>query len=838
MNLKPLFQFNLRYYRRHPLLSMLCIMGIALGVGIVVAVQLINDSALASFSSTVDFLAGRATHSIVSKYGWIEEALFTKVWNSPKVVAASPVITVMAHTIETSGEPLQFVGIDPFLDRDFRSLIPGHRDETAFQRFLVGPAPGVYIATSVAKRFRLAPGDKLTILTAGIKKEATVLGTIPSSGIPGGESLVVLDIAAAQELFGKAGHLDHIDIIARPGEQDLLAGFPEYLTLTDSTEKKTLLRSMLYSFQLNLAAMSLLALFVGVFLIYNFSMFSVLSRREDLSLLRVLGAHRGELLAAFFAESMVLGVSGSFMGILFGYVVAWLSMEKVSSTISELYFQVYPHQVQLTASVVWSGLGVGFLATIIGTGLPAIEVAGVPPALGVKRQTIEDRAHNIKGLLLALGLAFGAISIIASWASRISIFWGFVSAFAMTLAFALFTPSFLSHFTHYAGLWLRTVPGMLHVFLAARTISASLSRTSIAVAALAVALSMTIGVDTMIGSFRKSVNAWLEGALQGDVYISPATTKWAHPLPESLVQQLRNDPRVEAIERYSTYSIMVNDRPAKLRVIDAYVLRDRARFTFLQGRNGAWDRLENGEVFISESFAYRFGLRVGDPVEMSTPEGMRSFKVAAVIRDYSSDQGTIQIDRSVYEALWHDTSVQSVALFLRPGTSAGEVRGAIVALFPGLEQSLSSNTKMRSDILAIFDKTFAPTATLKGVSLLVALLGIATALMAIFIERSRDMTVLSYLGLSPRDLAKINVAQALLMGLASFLISILCGLILAWIIIESINYRSFGWSVDVYLDPGVFARTLLLTALACLASSVYPTLRIVRAGRPASLGEE
>mgnify|MGYP005832433395 CR=1 FL=1 len=838
MNLKPLIQFNLRYYRRHPSLSALCLMGIALGVGIVVAVQLINDSALASFSSTVDFLSGRATHSIVSKFGRIDENLFNRVWSSPRIVAASPVITVMAHTLETSGEPLQFVGIDPFLDRDFRALIPGQGDETAFQRFLSGPVPGVYIAASVAKRFRLTPGDKLTILTAGIRKEASVLGTIPSSGMPGSESLVVLDIAAAQELFGRTGHLDRIDIIVRPGDQDVLAGFPEYLALTDTNEKKTLLKSMLYSFQLNLAAMSLLALFVGLFLIYNFSMFSVLSRREDLSLLRVLGAHRRELLAAFFAESMVLGVSGSIIGILFGYVVAWLSMEKVSSTISELYFQVYPHQVQLTASVVWSGLGVGFFATIIGTGLPAFEVAGAPPALGVKRQTIEDRTHNIKGLLLALGLAFGAISTIASWASRISIFWGFVSAFAMTLAFALFTPSFLSLFSHYTGLWLRRIPGMLHIFLAARTISASLSRTSIAVAALAVALSMTIGVDTMIGSFRKSVDAWLEGALQGDLYISPATTKWAHSLPESLVQYLRHDPRVEALERYSTYSFMVNGRPAKLRVIDAAVLRGRARFTFLQGRNGAWDRLENGEVFISESFAFRFSLKVGDLVEISTPLGPQSFKVAAVIRDYSSDQGTIQIDRSVYEAIWHDSSVQSVALFLRPGASAAEVRETIVALFPGLEQSFASNTTMRSDILAIFDKTFAPTATLKGVSLLVALLGIATALMAIFIERSRDMTVLTYLGLSPKDLAKVNVAQALLMGLASFLISILCGLILAWIIIESINYRSFGWSVDAYFHPSVFVRTLLLTALACLTASVYPTLRIVRAGRPASLGEE
>jgi putative ABC transport system permease protein len=838
MTLAPIIKFNLRYYRRHSLLSLLCLMGIALGVGILVAVQLINDSALASFSSTVDFLAGRATHSVVSKYGRIEENLFVRLWSNSKIKAAAPVIQVMANVVEVPGEPVQFVGIDPFLDRDFRTLLPPPGHAVALSDLFAGPVPGIYLSATLMKRFGLKPANELTVLTAGIAKKVRIIGPIPSSYVPGGDDLAVLDISAAQDLFGRTGYIDRIDIIAREGAKDLLAGLPESLTLTDANGRKATLRSMLYSFQLNLAAMSLLALFVGTFLIYNFSMFSVLSRREDLSLLRVLGVSRGELVGAFVAEAVLLGAVGSIVGIAFGYVVACLSMEKVSSTISNLYFYIDAQRAHLTVPVVLIGLGVGFLATFAGTGLPAMEVALAPPALGVKRQTIEDRAQRLKGLLLAIGVACFLGSVAASWASRFSVFWGFVSAFAMTLAFALFIPSFLSPFAHYAGTWLRKLFGSLEVFLAARTIRASLSRTSIAVAALAVALSMTLGVDTMIHSFRRSVDAWLEGALQGDLYISPATTKWAHPLPDALVRSLSADPRVEALERYSTYSITVNGRPAKLRMIDASVLRDRARFTFLKGKKGGWDKMERGEVFISESLGYRFGLDVGDRLELSTPVGPRPFRVAAVVRDYSSDQGTIQIARPVYEKIWKDASVQSVALFLKRGASAAEVRKSIISRYPSLDRTIVSNSKMRSDILAIFDKTFAPTATLEGVSLLVALLGIATALMAILIERSRDMTVLGYLGLSPKSLARINFYQALFMGLASFIVSIACGLVLAFIIIESINYRSFGWSVDVYLDPWVFARTFVLTSLACAASSVYPTYKIARYRIFASLPEE
>ncbi|MEJ2718683.1 MAG: ABC transporter permease [Deltaproteobacteria bacterium] len=423
------------------------------------------------------------------------------------------------------------------------------------------------------------------------------------------------------------------------------------------------------------------------------------------------------------------------------------------------------------------------------------------------------------------------------WA-RSSIFWGFTAAFGMALAFALFTPGFLSPFAHYLGLALKRFCGSVEGFLAARSIRASLSRTSIAVAALAVALSMTIGVDTMIYSFRESVRSWLEGTLLGDLYIAPATTKWAHPLPEALIDEMMHDPELIAVERYSTYEVRVNGRPVRLRVVDGAVLKDHSRFHFLKGKRGAWERLMAGGVFISESLGYRMGLDMGETVTLKTPDGERTFPIVAVTRDYSADQGAIHIDRLVYEMIWKDRSVQSIALFLKPGVSANAIRRSLGAQFPGLDRTIVSNAKMKENIFAIFDKTFAPTATLKGVSLLVALLGVATALMAILMERSKDMTVLGYLGLTPRQMAKTNVYQALTMGLAAFLVSVVCGTILTYIIVYAINYRSFGWSIDIGFDPWIFLKTLLLTGIACLASSVYPTYQLVRAQSGAAVEEE
>lgn len=839
MGIWTLLKFNFKYYRRHAVLSLLCVLGICLGVGIIVAVELINDSALTSFSSSVDYLSGRATHSIVSAYGRIDERSFASIWKNPGVQAASPVVEAMAAALETDDEPIRFMGIDPFLDAKFRNLGPTGSEDSSLTDFLVGQEPCAFLSGKLMDAYGLKAGSSLTVLVAGVEKKIKVLGRIQ-----GGDdalladNLAVMDISAAQELFGRAGYLDRIDVIAQSDGESLRSDLPENLRLTDTNSRKSTLRAMLYSFQLNLAAMSLLALFVGIFLIYNFSMFSVLSRREDMSLLLTLGSDRRGIVAAFLLESLVLGAAGSLLGIAFGYVVAWWSIDRVSSTITDLYFYVHVGHVQLTRAVALAGLGVGFVATLVGTGLPALEVAITPPILGIKRQSIEDRAHGLKGLLLTCGCVCFVGSGAAAWASRFSILWGFVSAFAMTLAFALFTPAILSPCCHYLGAWLRKGFRSLEAFLAARTIRASLSRTSISVAALSVALSMTIGVDTMIYSFRNSVRAWLEGSLQGDLYISPGTTKWDHPLPEELIRSLLANPDVEALERYATHEVFLDGKPVKLRVVDGEVLERHSRFIFLKGEREPWSSLKTGSLFVSESLAFRFGVDVGKALELSTPDGKKSFPISSIVRDYSSDQGTIHMDRKVYEEIWKDGRVQSVAIFLKPGGSTDKIRKQITTQFPGLDRTIVANSKMKENILVIFDKTFAPTATLKGVSLLVALLGVATALMAILMERSREMAVLGYLGVTPGEMSRMNVYQALIMGLIAFVISVVCGLILAVIIVYAINYRSFGWSIDIHLNPWILMKTLLLTAGACVISSLYPTYKLLRAPVAGSLGEE
>ncbi len=829
MTISTVLKFNFHYYRRHILLTTLCLMGIALGVGIVVAVELINDSALKSFSSSVDYLSGKSDLSIISEQGRIDEKLFASIWSKPGVQSAAPIIEVMAQTLQTGDDPVRFLGIDPFLDFQIRSFFP-RKQGSVGGGFLTDDPPGVFVSSHMMSKYGLARGSILTVVIAGIEHKLTVRGQIPKSAMGAqGENIAIMDIARAQELFSKLGHIDRIDVMTRLSAAQLGNGLPKDLMVIDSNSRKSTLKAMLYSFQLNLAAMSLLALFVGVFLIYNFSMFSVLSRRQDMSLLLMLGSDRQGLVGAFLLESLIFGAAGSLLGILFGYLVATYSIDRVSSTISDLYFQVNVDSVILTTQTLTHGLIVGFAAVFIGVLIPCLEVAVTPPVVGLTRRSIEEKVQGMKTWLFGAGAVLFISAGIAAWASKFSIFWGFASAFAMTTAFALFTPLFLSIFALYGGKFIKTILHSLEGFLAARAVQASLSRTSISVAALATALAMTIGVDTMIHSFRGSVEEWLDGSLRGDLYIAPSTTRWHHALPDELAAMIKKDPAVDVMEKYSAYDIYLMGKPVRLRIIEADILESRVKFIFLKGsEKAAWEGIKKGGVFISESLAYKFHLSLGESLKLNTPRGERSFKIVAITRDYSSDQGTIQMDRQVYVDDWGDARTQSIAIFAKLNASLDDLKSRIASTFPGLGKAISSNEKMRRGVLLIFDKTFAPTATLKGVSLLVALLGVATALTAILIERSRDMRVLGFLGLTPNQLGLMNVFQAMFMGLASFLIAAVSGLFITLIIIFAINYRSFGWSIDIHLSSWVFLKSFLLTSLACFVASLYPTWKILK----------
>jgi putative ABC transport system permease protein len=419
---------------------------------------------------------------------------------------------------------------------------------------------------------------------------------------------------------------------------------------------------------------------------------------------------------------------------------------------------------------------------------------------------------------------------------------GFAALFGVILGFTLLTPSAIVLVVRPLTVVLTRAGGVLAP-LAARGVAAGLSRTGVAVAALMVAVAATVGVGVMVDSFRRSVSAWLEQTLRADVYVSvPSTvaTRGSVTLDPALVRRLADVPGVEAVSTARRRDVASSMGSLHL---SAYALAPASYggFRFLDGDAAeAWPAFEQrGDVLVSESFAYRHRVGRGSRLTLTTDQGARSFEVAGVYRDYGSDQGVVAMSRRTYDRYWDDPGVAALGVYAAPGVDVRALEDTIRArIDPGEIVVIQSNRDLREASLAVFDRTFAITLALRGLATLVAFVGVLSALMALELERGREIAILRAIGLARGQVWRLVLSQTGLLGLLAGLFAVPLGLALALILILVINRRSFGWSLDVFVDPYLLAQAVALAVLAALLAGLYPALRMAAISPARALREE
>ena len=382
--------------------------------------------------------------------------------------------------------------------------------------------------------------------------------------------------------------------------------------------------------------------------------------------------------------------------------------------------------------------------------------------------------------------------------------------------------------------------------MAAGGVTAGLSRTAPALAALTIAVATTIGVAVMVGSFRGSLIEWLDRTLSADIYIAPARpggtggATGSVVIDSAAVAILTSDPAVSEVRRYHRGDVPTPDGPVDLMAI-GIDSRLRGHFDYLAGDPAEfWPDFVRGRVLMaSEPFAYRRGLEVGDSMTLRTARGEVSLPVAAVFRDYGSDRGMLMLEYGAYAQLYDDSTVTTMALILEPGSD----RGAVIERLreaTASQQALSirSNRAVGEASLVVFDRTFAITQVLRLLALIVAFVGVLSALMALQLERGRELGVLRANGLTPRQVWAMVSSQTGLMGLASGIMALPMGLILAVLMIEFVNRRSFGWSIDLAIPPGVLVQAVGLALVAALLAGIYPSWRMARTSPAEALRSE
>jgi putative ABC transport system permease protein len=838
---RTLWNIGWRYLLRHPWQSALMVLGISLGVAVAVAVDLANASATRAFDYSTDSVAGQATHQIVAGPQGLDEALYVELRRQGLAsdgIPAAPIVTDYVYSPQLGDRPLQLLGVDPFAEAPFRNYLWGTGEAQISELTDLLTRPGaVLLASDTAAYYGLAPGDRLSLEVSGYQREAFLAGLLtPADELSRRalDGIVLVDIATAQELTGRFGRLDRIDLILSSDEGTtagaIRALLPAGVQIVRVDARAGTIEEMTAAFRLNLLALSLLALVVGLFLIYNTMTFSVVQRRPLFGTLRCLGVTRREVFVLVVSEALVVGMLGAALGLGLGIVMGRGAVQAVTQTISDLYFVVTVQEIEIATTSLVKGALLGILATVLAAAPPAWEAASVPARVALSRSGLEGKARRaVAGVAVgSLVLAAVGLGLLAIPTRSLTV--SFAGTLAVVVAFAALTPLVTTLLMRIATLPLGRVWGALGR-MAPRNVVTSISRTAVAVAALMVAVSVTIGVSLMISSFRTTVVTWLDQVLQGDVYVSApsrTSTQATTPLDAAVLPIVETWPGVERVDLLRTATIESPDGPVSVFGVYNPNFGDRPFLSGVLSSEEIWTAMQDGAVVVSEPYANLVGLpQRGGTVTLYTAEGPQEFPVAGIYYDYVTSGGTISMSLDTYRRLWNDQALTALAVRLAPGADADAVARELGdALAPVQRLFVRPNQALRDEALVIFDRTFAITGALQLLATVVAFIGVLSALLSLLLEKQREVGILRALGLTARQLWGLVMLETGLMGAVAGLLAMPTGFALSLILIYIINRRSFGWTLQMQIDPAPFLTALAVAVVAALLAGIYPARKM------------
>ncbi|MGE3775208.1 MAG: FtsX-like permease family protein, partial [Gammaproteobacteria bacterium] len=735
-----------RHLLRQPWQLGLAILGIALGIAVVCAVQLTQASARQALAYAQRSLSGPATHRLEAAAGdeqGLDERDYVQLALRWPRLRLLPMLSGRGTLAGDDTRSLSILGVDLLAATGPRGA--ARRLGTALDFTALAMRPGTAVTNvTTAHRLGLAPGASLELLVDGRARRIEIVGLAPAARDGGpADDLLVMDIASAQETLDAVGRLSAVDV-ALPGAgrgplaAELRRALPAGWRLTSNDTRLGAAREMTRAFDVNLSALSLLALLVGMFMVYNTVSFLALQRRPVFARLRALGVSARELFTVLAVEACLLGLVGIATGLVLGRAVAGVLLQFVARTVNDLYYRAAITEV---ATPPW------LLAAIALLGLVATLAAALPPIRAVTRETVvaggrpaPDAATAKARLpLLFTALAWGLGAALLAWPTR-ALWPGFGALFAFLLGAALPLPWLLARLAH--GLSRRR--GLsLPLLLASRTLAAHGHRAGLAAAALMVACATGLAITVMVASFRVSVTDWLAALLRADVYIDLGArgSDTARPL-SALRERIARLPQVATTSSVVRTHVRVDGVDAPVQLL-AYDLPPAARagYTFIAGDVAAvWRAWEDEDVaIVTEPYAYRHRVQVGDALQVETAAGQRRLHVVGIYRDYASERGSIAISRTTWQRHFPLRDDAGLGIYARPGVEVAALERALrtaLADVPGLR--IQSNATLRALSLEVFDHTFAVTDVLRLLALGVAIVGIVSALLAQQMDRLTD----------------------------------------------------------------------------------------------------
>ena len=799
----------LRLYRAHPWLLLMSLAGLMLGVTLVVAIELLNHSARTNFVAARSQLAGEANYRLAPS-GGLDEQLYVHLVRSQPALDAMP--ELHAWLKDEQGRSFQLLGMDLFNPGPLRRLFgeqPGREPD-----FTLSRADSVWLSAPEAKRLGWSPGQSRPfVLGADGESPRTLTLTLAGTFEPGAvpmERLLVTDIGIAQPLLGKEGRLDRIVFKLSEAEAPTLqavlqAALPNKPLWLEPISPALDASQLGDALALNLSALSLLAMAVGLFLVFNAQRFVQSVRRPQLAQLIILGMPPSRVLGWLALELSILATIGTLLGLLLGSLLALALMGQLTQALADLYGPNPIDLLRLSPASLIKALLIGLAGTLAAnlpgwwqllrqSPLELREGNSRPPVYPWRRRLLAIAILLLCALCLLLpqtGLG-GALFVAGGW----------------LLAMALWLPDALR-----ALLGRLRGRGPLSIRLGVAETQYHLDRTAIAVMALQLAIAAAIGIGVMVSSFRSSVEIWLGQRLAADLYVSApkgVAGSRGH-LSEQTLTAILAEPQVSAASRRAVLPARWQGHPIEWAQMDV-IPELKVAYPLLAGR---WPATPD-EVLASEPLTVRLGVRVGQRLDVTGEQGPRQFTVTGVYQDYGSDKGQIL-------HAFEGGAVQSLALFSADPESLGDRLRARL----GESVNLLPAPAIHAAALRVFDQTFVVTELLKLLILGIAFVGIGSAFMVLGLARRGELQTLQSLGIGPRHCRRLLVWQGAGLGLLTALLALPVGYGLAWVLIEVVNPRAFGWRLAFEAAPLHAVTALLLAPLCGALASWYAARRVV-----------
>src|SRR6266704_4736555 len=708
------------YLRRHLLRWTLTLAGIVLGGRRIMKKKTANRSIFSAFDKTVDQIAGSTQLQISAGEFGFPESVLDRVQSVPEVGVAVPVIEATVETKIPGQGSILILGIDMTGNRSLRDYELKDADEAIIEDPLVFLAQpdSLMVTTEFAERNQLAVNSKVQLATIEGNREFTIRGLMSSAGMTRafGGNLAVMDIYAAQQILGRGRRFDRIDVRAKEGitiddgQAALKAALGPAFDVDPPSARGRHFEALLQSYSTAMMISSLFALMVGMFIIYNSFAIAVTHRRSEIGVLRALGATRHQIQTLFLVESIIAGTLGSVLGAGVGITAALVIARWISSVL-ETAGGVAQRvtELEVDPTLIAAGVIAGITTSVVAAWISARNAARGDPVQALQKGNYQilSMGENRRRRWMAL-TAFLIASVCLLLSDSKPLFYtGYVAMMGAGLLLAPALTLFLSKGLRPVLRRLLPAEGTL----AADSLVEAPRRTSATVSALMLSLAMVVGFGGFAHSFYASVDDWMDNALNPDFFVSASANLVARSMtfPGEMGAVIERVPGVDQVQLVRNARVMYRQAPVMVLAIEAEKVAKTGHRVAVAGSSDEMNRLagEGKAIIASDSFATIHSLRMGDIVELPTPSGLLKLPIVGIVRDYSDMQGSIFIDRSVYQTWWKDDMANVARVYVRTGYNVETVRQRISHALSGEQRLLVlTNRDVRNWILKLVDNWF------------------------------------------------------------------------------------------------------------------------------------